>query len=31
LAAEALEGTAPVLAGDVLVSLPAAMAELNAA
>jgi hydroxyethylthiazole kinase-like uncharacterized protein yjeF len=31
LAAEALEGTAPVLAGDVLVSLPSAMAELNAA
>jgi ADP-dependent NAD(P)H-hydrate dehydratase / NAD(P)H-hydrate epimerase len=31
LAAEALEGAAPVLASDVLVSLPAAMAELNAA
>jgi NAD(P)H-hydrate repair Nnr-like enzyme with NAD(P)H-hydrate dehydratase domain len=31
LAADALEGSASVLAGDVLVSLPAAMAELNAA
>ena len=31
LAAEALEGTAPVVAGDVLASLPSAMAELNAA
>jgi NAD(P)H-hydrate repair Nnr-like enzyme with NAD(P)H-hydrate dehydratase domain len=31
LAAEALEGSAPVLASDVLAGLPSALAELNGA